>query len=87
MMQTAWSQKLNPLLNNPALDSIILKNISLTAGVNVINHKLSRTLQGWNPTRVRSSATFYDMQDSNQTPQLTLVLVASADAIIDLVVF
>ena len=87
MMQTAWAQQLNPIIANPTIDNLILKNISLVAGVNVINHKLSRTLQGWKPVRVRGPSIIYDQQDSNQNPQLTLVLVASAPVVIDLEVF
>jgi len=44
-------------------------------------------LTGWNPTRIRASATIFDTQDSNQTPQLTLNLVASANVVVDLLVF
>ena len=87
MAQTQWATQLDPIISNPLTSSIILKNVSLAAGTNVINHKLGRTLQGWNPTRVRAAATIYDLQDTNQTPQLTLVLVASAPVIIDLAVF
>lgn len=86
-MAVNWAQELNPIISNPLNSQLILKNISLVAGTNVINHKLGRTLQGWNPTRIRSAATFYDQQDTNLTPQLTLVLVASADCSIDLAVF
>lgn len=84
---TKWAAQLNPILKNPTVNNLLLKNIQLSTGVNVINHKLSRKLQGWNPTRIRSAATFYDQQDTNQTPELTLVLVSSADVIIDLEVF
>lgn len=87
MLQTTWAKQLNPLLANPTLDTVLLKNISLAAGTNVINHRLGRILQGWNPTRMRSPATLYDTQDTNQTPQLTLTLISSADVVIDLVVF
>lgn len=86
-MQVQWAQQLNPIIANPILNNVILKNVSLVSGTNVINHKLGRPLQGWKTTRVRASATFYDTQDTNQTPQLTLVLVASAPVVIDLEVF
>jgi len=86
-MQTTWAQQLDPIIANPTVNNLVLKNISLVSGTNVINHKLGRVLQGWKPTRIRASATFYDKQDSNQTPQLTLVLVASAPVVIDLEVF
>jgi len=86
-LQTKWSAIINPVITNPANNSSILKNITLTTGTNVINHKLGQPLQGWNPVRIRAAATFYDLQDTNQTPDLTLVLVSSANVIIDLEVF
>ena len=82
-----WPAVLNPILSNPINNANILKNLTLTSGKNVINHKLGATLNGWIPTRVRSAATFYDTQDSNPTPDLTLVLYASAACTIDLAVF
>lgn len=87
LMQTQWAKQIDPIISNPTINNLVLKNISLVSGTNVINHKLGRVLQGWKPVRVRASATFYDQQDSNQTPQLTLILIASAPVIIDLEVF
>lgn len=87
MMLTQWAQELNPLLKNPITSGIILKSVSLVSGNNVVNHLLGRKLQGWYIVRIRSASTIYDTQDSNQTPQLTLNLVASAPVIIDLAVF
>lgn len=87
LMQTTWAQALNPIIANPMTAPLILKNISLVAGSNVVNHKLGRALQGWNPTRVRAQAIVSDDQDTNQTPQLTLILVASAPVVIDLAVW
>ena len=87
MMQNTWATKIEPVISNPLVNGVILENVSLTAGANVINHKLGRKLQGWYPVRIRSAATFYDTQDSNQTPQLTLNLTSSANVIIDLAVF
>jgi hypothetical protein len=87
-MTTRWAAILNPILSNPTLDSSLLQNIILTTGNNVINHKLGRPLQGWHPVRFHGSfAQLYDTQDTNQTPQLTLNLNASAGVTIDLVVF
>jgi len=87
LMQTQWASQINPVIDNPLSKPIFLKNVLLTAGANTINHKLGRPLQGWFTTRVRSSVTIYDQQDANQTPGLTLVLVASAPASVDLGVF
>lgn len=82
-----WASQLDPLLAKPTSSSIILKNVSLAAGTTVVNHLLGRVLQGWKLVRVRSAATIYDEQDSNQTPNLTLVLNSSAAVIVDIEVF
>lgn len=86
-MQVNWATIIEPVISNPANNSLILPNISLAAGSNTVNHLLGRKLSGWKTTRVRASVTLYDTQDTNPTPQLTLVLVASAPAVIDLEVY
>lgn len=82
-----WASILNPIVGNPANNSLILKNQSLVTGANVINHKLGRKLQGWKLVRIRSAANIYDNQDFNQMPQLTLYLVSDADVVVDIEVF
>ena len=86
-LSTKWAAIINPIIKNPSNNRNILKNVKLIAGTNVINHGLGAPLQGWNPIRIRAAATFYDQQDQNQMPDLTLVLVSSADVTIDLEVF
>lgn len=87
MASTPWASAIEPVISNPANNSIIIKNVALVSGSNVINHRLGSKLVGWKTTRVRAAATIYDTQDSNPTPTLTLVLVASAPVTIDLEVF
>lgn len=86
-MQTKWANQINPVLRNPTINTLVLQDVSLSTGANSISHKLGRRLQGWYITRIRASATVYDTQDTNQTPQLTLNLVSSAPVVVDLVVF
>lgn len=87
LMQTSWSALLNSLLRKPQSTSIILKDVPLAIGDNVINHKLGRKLQGWQIIRLRSAATIFDKQDENQMQILTLVLNASAAVVVDIEVF
>lgn len=87
LMQTQWSQAIDPVISNPTNNTSILKNISLVTGANVVNHRLGHPLQGWQVIRQRAAASIYDTQDSNQTPQLTLNLVSSAPVVVDLEVF
>jgi hypothetical protein len=86
-MQTTWAQKLNPVIDSPISQGLLLKSVSLSSGANTINHTLGRKLQGWIVVRIRSGASIYDTQDSNSMPELTLTLVSSANAVVDLFVF
>lgn len=87
MLQTQWKSQLDPVIADPSNNSIILKNISLVIGTNTINTRLGRTLQGWKIVRQRSPGAIYDNQDTNQTPNLTLILISDAIVSIDLEIF
>lgn len=87
MMQTKWSAILNALLSNPSVNSLILPNVSLLTGANVINHTLGRKLRGWRIVRLRALVTIYDTQDLNTMPDLTLLLTSSGNVTVDLEVF
>lgn len=87
LLQTGWASMLDPLIGLPQNDSIILKNVALLTGDNSVNHKLGRKLIGWVIIRSRAAATFYDKQDTNRTPALTLTLNASGAVTVDLLVF
>lgn len=86
-IQTTWASQINPVLIQPILQGTILPNVVLSSGANVIPHRLGRNLRGWLVIRLRSSATFFDTQDTNQYPDLNLNLTASAGAVVDLLVF
>jgi hypothetical protein len=82
-----WAAQLNPLLNSPQNNSLILEKVPLINGTTIINHLLGKVLTGWKVIRQRSAASIYDNQDSNQSPQLTLVLISDASVVVDLEVF
>jgi len=86
-MQTTWAQQLNPVISNELLQGQLLTNISLINGNNVVNHKLGRKLIGWFIVGINAPATIYDTQSTNQSPQLTLDLVSSADCLCNMWVF
>jgi hypothetical protein len=86
-LQTKWAAVLEPLLSTPMLSGSILKRVSLSTGSNTVNHGLARELQGWFIVRQRASATIYDTQDSNALNDRTLVLVSSANVVVDIFVF
>lgn len=86
-MQSRWATILDPIINNPITSSSILKGINLAVGSNTVNHLLSRKLQGWTIVRINAATTIYDTQESNGTPDKTLVLVSSAACTVDILVF
>ncbi len=84
MLQNSWSQALNPLLANPSLKSLLIKDITLAIGANVINHRLGRTPQGYRTVDANAAVTIYRSAPFND---LTLTLTSDAVAIISLEVF
>lgn len=82
-----WAAILNPVVANPIVNSLILKDIVLASGDNVINHRLGRKLQGYIIVGINAATTIYDKQATNQMPQLTLVLNSSASATAQILVF
>lgn len=87
MLQTKWASILNPMIANPFTDGNLLQNVSLASGTNKVNHLLGRNLRGWVIVRNRAAATFYDTQDTNQSPALTLSIVSSGATTCDIWVF
>lgn len=86
LLQTGWAQQLNPVINNPISQGILINNVKLNVGNNTINHRLSRKLQGYIVIGMRGAFTQI-YQTASLTPQLTLVLNSSAVATVDLYVF
>lgn len=88
MMANRWATILDPIVANPLSKAVILKNVELAAGSNIINHKLGRKLQGYYITRMRDAfAQIYDTQDDNSMPELTLLLNSSINIVVDMVVY
>lgn len=87
LLLTQWSAQLNPLLASPLAGASLLSNISLTEGVNTIEHKLGRPLQGYVVVLNSSNATFYDNQNTNPATDKTLILNASVATTVSLLVF
>lgn len=87
MMQDWLLTVINPLLGNEIIGGQILTKIALVSGSNNVNHGLGRPLLGWYLVRQRASATVYDTQDANTTPQSTLLLTSSGSITVDIAVF
>jgi hypothetical protein len=84
LMQTKWKAELDPLLANPANSILLLKNVPLVVGANVINHRLNALPNGWFIADINAAATVYR---SAPLTDLTITLTSSAVATITLGVF
>lgn len=79
-----WASIINPVIENELNNGILLQNVNIVSGSNVINHKLSRMQQGWFIVDQNAACTFYRSAAFNN---LTLTLTASAPCVISLWVF
>lgn len=84
LAQNKWPAELNPILALPILSGLQLKNIVLIDGVNTINTKLQRPLQGWIITDQNAVASIFRSQPLNST---TLTLTSNAAVTVDLWVY
>lgn len=87
LMQNRWASILDPLLNRPGNQSILITDVVLATGDNVINHLLGRKLRGWIVILKSANVDIYDKQSTNQMTDKTLVLNSSGAATISLEVF
>lgn len=84
MASKRWAEVLNPVIALPPNQGILLKNVSITSGANVINHKLGRLPQGYIITDLNAAASIYRSADSTD---LYLTLTSDNAALIALWVF
>lgn len=83
-MQTTWATQLDPVVNFAPNQGLLLKNIALDAGVNVVNHLLGKNMQGWIIIDQNASASIYRSQPMNN---LTITLTSNAPVTVSMWVF
>jgi hypothetical protein len=83
-MQTRWKSLLDPVLSNELNSIIILKDVSLKSGSNVINHLLGQNQAGWIITDIQGSASVYRSAPFNDK---TLTLTSSANVVVSIGVY
>lgn len=86
-LQGNVEKALNPILNKPFMDHVILENISvLSASDTTVNHGLGRLVKVI-PFNFQGNAAVWQLQSSNPTPEVSVLLRASADVVCDLLLF
>ncbi len=84
LLQNKWSSILNTVLGKPLSSANILTDVQLNTGINVINHLLSRKMQGWIISDIDGVSNIYRTKPLNDK---TLTLSSSADCVVTLVVY
>lgn len=84
MMQDRWASELDPILRNILVNGLLVDNITIKSGANVINHRLGRKPQGYIIADINAAVTLYRSQPFNN---LTLTLTSNGNATISLWVF
>lgn len=79
---------LNEVTDIEIIDGVRLTSVQLSTGsATALAHKLGRAPLGWIVTRIRGNANVWDTQDTNKSPDKSLILNSSADVIVDLWIF
>ena len=85
-LQSKWASVIDPVLANPICNGIQLTDVTLSIGVNTINHKLGRKLNGYIITGMHGA--YSQIYDSTSTmPTLTLILNSSAATSVSIYVY
>lgn len=87
LLQTTWAALIDPIIGRKQNQSNILDDVVLINGSTVVNHKLGRKLAGYKIILQNAAASIYDTQSTNQSPELTLVLVSDAVVTVSIEVF
>ena len=89
LVQDNISHALSQLLGKDTLDQVVLKNVVLLPGmVNPVAHGLGRALTGWVVIRNHGGYSLLtDLQDTNDSPELLLLLTTPVLVTVDLLVF
>lgn len=82
--ENRWATIINPIIQLPPNQGILLENIALISGNTVINHKLGVTPQGFIITDQNAAAQIYRSADFNK---LTLTLNSNAPVTVSIWVF
>jgi hypothetical protein len=86
LIQDNLANAIDSIISNPITDSIILRDVSLSSGLNKIDHKMNRTLLGWVIVRINAAATVFENL-ANPLPDKRIWLDASANCKVDLLLF
>lgn len=87
LFQTQLAQALQPITQIPNCKSTLLTNQTINTSATTVQTSLGYPLSGWQIVRLRGNSVIWDSQDSNSDPNTTLILTATAQVVVDLLVW
>ena len=86
-LQSHIKTALNPLLELPISDGILIKGLSIETTDTRVNHGLGREYEGFIITRLQSNAVIYESATTNDSKNLFILLKGSGAATADIYFF
>jgi len=87
-IQDQVQKALDPLTASPLASAVLVPNVVLKTGDNVVPHTLGRRPNGWSIARLRAAATIFDKLDTQTVdPTKVIVLNASTGCTVDLLFY
>jgi len=83
-LQSHIKTTLNPLLELPISDGVLIKNLSIATSDTIVEHKLAREYEGFIITRLKSNSVIYESDTANTFKDRKIILKASATATADI---
>lgn len=86
-LQSHLKTVLNPLLELPISDGVLIKDLTINTADTLIEHKLGRRPEGFLITRLKSNSVIYESATANNEATRLIILIASATATADIYFF
>lgn len=87
-LQDAIANSFNQFEKLPQLDSVIIEDVVLKAGIdNQVQHTLQRRVVGWQIIRLNANAVVYESTTTNTLPSSVILLRTSADCTVTILFF
>ena len=86
-LQSHIKTALNPLLELPISDGVMIKDLTIETTDTLVNHKLGRAYEGFIITRLKTNAVIFESSSTNHTPGRIIIMKASTQATADIYFF
>ena len=88
MIQERIEDAVLPITESSIIDGVLIQGQTLSSGsTSTVSHNLGRNIKGYIVVKRSAAQHVFDVQDTNDNPNTTLLLTASGTVTVDLWVF